>query len=319
MILTVTTNPSIDRGVDLAAPLERGAVQRAASTRVEVGGKGVNVARVAASAGVETLAVLPARTGDPMLALLDSVALAYLATDVADEVRTNLTIADPDGTTTKINSAGATLNDHHAAALLDAILAHAPTATWVALCGSLPPGLNDDWYADVVDRLSSVGCRVAVDTSGAPLRAAARQGVALLKPNADELAELVGGDGAVIEAAARSGDFDPAVEASAALAATTGGAVLTTLGGAGALLVTNEGCWSATAPPITVRSTVGAGDASLAGYLLAELSGAAPPDCLRHAVAYGSAAAALPGTQPPSPDDLNLTDTIITEIRSSSV
>ena len=78
-------------------------------------------------------------------------------------------------------------------------------------------------------------------------------------------------------------------------------AVLATLGGAGAVLVTAEGAWHATPPPTTVVSTVGAGDSSLFGYLLGDLRGAGPADRLRLAVAYGSAAAGLPGTTIPTP------------------
>ena len=84
------------------------------------------------------------------------------------------------------------------------------------------------------------------------------------------------------------------------------GAVLATLGPAGAVLVDETGSWLATPPPIVPRSTVGAGDASLAGYIRAEVGGADPPQRLQMAVAYGSAAAALPGSALPAPPDIDL-------------
>ncbi len=87
-----------------------------------------------------------------------------------------------------------------------------------------------------------------------------------------------------------------------------------TLGGAGALLITSEGAWKATPPPTTVSSTVGAGDCSLAGYLIARQQGLSPAECLRSAVAYGSAAAALPGTQIPVPSEVNFTETLVSPI-----
>lgn len=80
-------------------------------------------------------------------------------------------------------------------------------------------------------------------------------------------------------------------------------AVLVTLGAAGAVLVTAEGAWYAPAPDIPVRSTVGAGDSSVAGYILAAVRGESPERRLRTAVAYGSAAAGLPGTSLPKPGD----------------
>jgi 1-phosphofructokinase len=83
--------------------------------------------------------------------------------------------------------------------------------------------------------------------------------------------------------------------------------VLLTLGGDGALLSTADGgLWSALPPPITLRSTVGAGDSSLAGYLLADLGGTPPADRLRTAVAYGSAAASMAGSALPSPAQVDV-------------
>ena len=80
--------------------------------------------------------------------------------------------------------------------------------------------------------------------------------------------------------------------------------MLATLGGDGAVLVTADGAWHATPPPTTVVSTVGAGDSSLFGYLLGDIRGGSPPDRLALAVAYGSAAAGLPGTTIPDPSQL---------------
>ena len=81
-----------------------------------------------------------------------------------------------------------------------------------------------------------------------------------------------------------------------------------TLGAHGAVLVTADGAWAGTPPRIRVASTVGAGDSSLAGYLLADLDGAAPEERLRRSIRYGAAAASLPGTQAPSPADLPVGD-----------
>ena len=90
--------------------------------------------------------------------------------------------------------------------------------------------------------------------------------------------------------------------------------VLVTLGGAGAALVTTDEAWVATPPPISVKSTVGAGDSSLSGYILARRNGASFADALRQAVAYGSAAASLPGTQLPSPEELDIDHTAVSAV-----
>ena len=121
----------------------------------------------------------------------------------------------------------------------------------------------------------------------------------LMKPNGEELASFTGGDAYVLE-------NDPAQAAVAArtLIERGVGTVLATLGGNGAVLVNAEGAWHAAPPPTTVVSTVGAGDSSLFGYLLGDIRGLAAPDRLALAVAYGSAAAGLPGTTIPQPSQL---------------
>ncbi len=119
----------------------------------------------------------------------------------------------------------------------------------------------------------------------------------LVKPNAEELAEVVGGDPDEFER-----DVDAAALAAQRLRDKNVGTVLLTLGSAGAVLVTEDGSYAAAAPRIVARSTVGAGDSSLAGYLLAEVAGHPPEQRLAQAVATGAAAAALPGSDVPALD-----------------
>ncbi len=310
MIVTVTPNPGIDRTVTLASPLARGAVHRVQSVSSEPGGKGVNVARALALAGIDTVAVLPARPGDPFLALLDAAGVPAAPVPVGGAVRTNLTITEPDGTTTKLNEPGALLDAAALTALTSAVLDRAAAASWVVLSGSLPPGVPDDWYADIVARLHDLTCRVAVDTSEGPLSALAaafdHAAPDLIKPNSEELAGLSGRSADELETAVRQGDPAPVVSAARDLVRRGVGAVLATLGAAGAVLVDGAGAWIAAPPPITPRSTVGAGDSSLAGYLRAAVNGADGLRRLQMAVAYGSAAAALPGSALPSPAQLDL-------------
>jgi 1-phosphofructokinase len=310
VIVTVTPNPSIDRTVTLAAPLARGAVQRVTSATSEPGGKGVNVARALVLAGVDAVAILPADDGDPMIAALRASGVTFRGVPVSGAVRTNVAITEPDGTTTKLNEPGATLDAAARAALTRSVLAAAADAAWVVLSGSLPPGLPENWYVEVAASLRASACKVAIDTSERPLAAlAASFGTAapdVIKPNAEELASLVGADPVHLESAAAAGDPEPVVSAAREVIARGARTVLVTLGAAGAVLVDETGSWMATPPPIVPRSTVGAGDSSLAGYLRAEVGGAQPPQRLQMAVAYGSAAAALPGSALPSPNQIDL-------------
>ncbi|MCW5953045.1 MAG: 1-phosphofructokinase [Propionibacteriaceae bacterium] len=309
MIVTLTANPSLDRTASLAEPLVRGGVNRIIATTVDPGGKGINVARVVHAAGHPVRGVLPAGSHDPIVAELDRLRLPYRTAPLEVPVRANLTVTEADGTTTKLNEPGPALDADTVEQLAHLLVIESEHADWVVLAGSLPPGVPTGWYADLVEALRPWGCRIAVDTSDAPLLALAARfpdaAPDLLKPNAEELAQLTGVDPDDLERAAAAGDPAACVAAARTLVGRGVGGVLATLGGAGAVLVTAEDAWVATPPPVTVRSTVGAGDSSVAGYVLAETRGAAPAERLRTAVAYGSAAASLAGTGLPRPDQID--------------
>ncbi|MCU1619058.1 MAG: fruK [Modestobacter sp.] len=300
-VVTLTANPSLDRTLDLPGRLERGTVTRLGVSHTEPGGKGVNVSRAIAAAGADVVSVLPAAEGDPIVRALQTLGLPLATVPIGAPVRTNYTLTEPDGTTTKLNEPGAQLDATTLAALEAAVHEHAVGARWVVLSGSLPPGAPLDWYATLVRSLRGTGARIAVDTSEAPLLALLAAGPDaapdLLKPNTEELAQLAG----VSEETVTS---DPAAALAAVAALHERGVaeVLLTLGADGALLSTADGgLWSARPPRITVRSTVGAGDSSLAGYVLADLAGLDPAGRLRTAVAYGAASASLPGSAVPTP------------------
>lgn len=304
MIVTVTTNPSLDRTVSLAAALRVGEVQAAESAREDAGGKGINVARVISAASQRTLAVVPLFPGDPFAAALRHAAVPVRSVPATGPARANITIADADGVTTKLNLPGVPMSGEDAARLVEAIVVAAEGADWLVLAGSLAPGLADDFYVTVIravrGRWADGAPLIAVDTSGPALSAVVAAGRPdLIKPNDEELADLAG------VAIGTDRDLPDAVHAIArSLVPDRVGAALVTLGADGAVLVTSEGAWHGTPPPTRVRSTVGAGDSSLAGYLLAATAGATPEERIRSGIRYGSAAAALPGTQPPTPSDL---------------
>ncbi len=318
MIVTFTANPSLDRTAGLGAPLRRGSLHRLTEVTVEPGGKGVNVARALRLAGQDVLAVLPARPRDPILSLLEERGVPVSSVDVAHPVRTNLTLTEADGTTTKLNESGAGLGVDDLTVLQAALVIAARRADWVVLSGSLPPGAPADWYATLVRTLRPFGCRIAVDTSDDPLRELARAlpdaAPDLLKPNSEELAQLSGADGEEMEERAALGDLVPVVKAARTLVDAGIRSVLATLGAAGAVLVDGDGAWHATPPPITPRSTVGAGDSSVSGYLIADVAGEDAPGRLRRAVAYGSAAASLAGSALPSPSQIDLDGVTISPV-----
>ncbi|WP_080794607.1 1-phosphofructokinase family hexose kinase [Corynebacterium pacaense] len=313
MIVTLTPNPSIDSTLELDAPLSRGAVQRLVSATSVAGGKGINVAHAIALAGLDTLAVFPSGARDPFLSLVDDIGLPLSTVTISANVRTNTTITEPDGTTTKLNGPGPRLEGEKLTELEETLIdALGADVDWVVLSGSLPPGVPTAWYSHLTAliREHRPGVSIAVDTSDAPLqelgRGLSQPGAAptLIKPNGLELGQLVGLDGQELEERAAAGDYAPIVTAASTLVERGIAMVLVTLGSAGAVLVTGEGAWVSSSPRIEPVSTVGAGDSSLAGFVMAQSRGLDTPTSLIQAVSYGSAAAALPGTTIPNPDQV---------------
>ncbi|WP_156727056.1 1-phosphofructokinase [Streptomyces apocyni] len=297
MILTVTPNPSLDRTYEVPA-LDRGEVIRATGERMDPGGKGVNVSRAVAATGRRTLAVLPlgGAPGELVAQLLHEQGIEVAPVPVAGQTRSNIAVAEPDGTLTKINAPGPELTSAEAESLLSTVRERAAQqgeVAWIACCGSLPRGLEPSWYAELVRRAHAAGARIALDTSGPSLLAALAERPDIVKPNAEELAEAVGRPLATV------GD---AVKAAEELRDAGARAVLASLGADGQLLVDASGAYFATARVDAVRSNVGAGDASLAGFLVA---GGAGVDALASAVAHGAAAVRLPGSAMPAPADLD--------------
>ena len=294
MILTLTPNPSLDLTFGLDE-LARGEVQRASSMTVEAGGKGINVSRNLVANGRASLAVAPigGPSGEQFLSLLEGLGMDLVCVPVDGAVRMNVSLAEVGGMLTKINASGPRLSDGELDLLLGKTAEAGRDAEWLALCGSLPPGAPADLYARAVSLGRGAGCRVAVDSSGPSLEAALGAGPDLIKPNGEELADLVGRPLATL------GDV---LAAAGEVRAGGVGAVLVSLGADGALLVDEDGALHADTPPFVPASTVGAGDALLAGFLYAGGGGKAG---LVEAVAWGAAAARLPGSRGPRPADLD--------------
>ncbi len=266
MIVTVTLNPSLD----VTMPLERlvpGGVNRAGPCLREPSGKGVNVSLAVHAAGGDTVAVLPlgGPAGAELGALLDATGVPFRAIGIAGRVRSNLSLIEADGTTTKVNEPGPCLDGGEVAALLDTAAALCGAEDWLALCGSLPEGVTAESLSGAVVHARTAGRRVAVDTSDdALLVLVAGRGLELpsvVKPNTHELAAATG------RAITTLGE---AADAAAVLQSRGIETVLVSLGGDGALLVDRSGALHGRAPVPRVVNTVGAGDSFLAGFLFAQ-------------------------------------------------
>jgi len=285
--VTVTANPAIDHTLRVPG-FRAGAVNRVASEDLSPGGKGVNVAAALRMLGVGVAATgfLGADNDEVFTAFLAEQGIGDRFLRVAGATRTGIKVVDDDGTTTDLNFPGGPVYPDDVRRLVGAVGDLAGGVAWVALSGSLPPGAPVDLYAQLTWAAHDGGASVALDTSGPALAAALDAGPDLVKPNAAELEELVG---------RRLPDLAALQDAVAEVQAAGVARVVVSLGAAGALFVDGEDAIAARPVPVTVASTVGAGDATVAGTIAALLRGESLPDAARLAMACGATAVATVG------------------------
>lgn len=309
MIVTVTPNPSVDITLEVT-DLVIGEVNRATSSIKDPAGKGINVARALTRNGVAATAVFPAdpATGSWIADTLTARGVPTQTVAIEGEVRQNITVVDGHGETTKINQAGPTLSAAEADALIARVRKLLTTGpSWLVVAGSMPGGLDADFYVQLGTLAREAGVRYAVDASGDALSTLAQAGVAdLLKPNHEELEELAERD---LPTVGEVTEFCRSLPGSDHLL------VLVSLGENGALLVSRDRVLWAGHAPITPDSTVGAGDCTLAGFLAADTDAADSADALaarlQSAVAWGTAAVQLPATTVPGPEHIHLNQVVL--------
>lgn len=296
MIVTLTPNPSLDRTL-VVDRLVRGSVNRARESRLEPGGKGVNVTRALEANRSASIAVFPGggNNGRLMELLIAEERVTALVVPVRGSIRVNTAIVEPDGTTTKVNEPGTPFSDAENGSLLERTASVLPQASWLAICGSLAPGMPPQFTAQAVRLARDAGVRCAIDASGAALEAGVAAGPDLIKPNRTELAELVG----------RPLEQISDVRTAAVELVRSGvGAVVVSLGRDGALAVDADIVVLTRATADKPKSTVGAGDSLLAGMLYTLERAGSLTEALVTGVTWGTAAVQLPGTQVPGPADL---------------
>jgi len=295
-IVTVTLNASIDQTA-IIPNFTAGEVNRVAREQSDAGGKGVNVASFLADFGhaVAVTGVLGADNQELFLRLFADKKLIDRFIRVPGHTRVNIKVADDARhQVTDINFPGVDVPAETIAAVSATIDALAGEGAEVfILSGSLPTGVAPAIYRDIATRLKVRGCKVVVDTSGEALARAVEAAPDIIKPNIDELVGLLGcplDDEAAIVAAARS------------LRTRGIGWVVVSMGGEGAIFVTADAAVRATSPPAPVKSTVGAGDAMVAGIVHASLQNLGVEDCARIATAFSLGALGEIGPHLPSPD-----------------
>jgi 1-phosphofructokinase/tagatose 6-phosphate kinase len=284
VILTVTLNAAIDRTV--AVPNFRlGRRHRAVESRTVAGGKGINVARALALLGRPVIATgfVGGPSGTQVLEQLHEESILTDFIEIASETRVNLAVIDPtSGEQTEINERGPAVSAEETKRLFDRIGYLAGGARLCVLAGSLPPGAGDDLYARLIDDLRRRGVPCVLDAEGEAMLAGTRAGAAMVTPNETEAEELVG------QEFADGNDL------------ATGLLEIVRLGAEQAAITRPEGCVATVGEgaerrllevhtePLEPVSTVGSGDAFVAGYVAARYEGRSEEECLAYGVACGA-------------------------------
>lgn len=282
LVVTVTPNPALDMTWH-AARLAHGETHRVDAARVRAGGKGLNVARVAAQQGASVLAVATCggATGAEFAAELEASGIPHVLVPVTAATRRSVAIVD-DRDATVFNERGEDPGDTGWRDVLAATTDAASRAAVLVVSGSLPAGAPDGIVPALVRIAEAHGVPSVVDTSGAALLAAARAGATVLKPNRAELLEATGLDDAL--AAARS------------LLSDGTRLVLLSLGAEGMIAVPRDGdALHARLPEVLAGNPTGAGDAAVAAASVLLARGVDDPaELLRAAVAWSAAAVLEP-------------------------
>lgn len=303
-ILTLTACPAFD--VHLSLPhLSLFCENTADSLRRDAGGKGINISRALTANGIpnRALVVLGKQNAADFTDFLVSFGIDFVPLVCDGRIRENITIHH-DGGETRISTEGPDAPAGLADCLFDTVrreIGEDGDDAVLTVTGRLPGGISPSDFGDIA---RETGVRLVIDSRSFTPDDLKLVHPWLIKPNAEEIGSLFGCPVSTLPEAARAAER---------LRHSLGiDNVMVSLGGSGAVLACEDGNFAVPAPPVFAVSTVGAGDSSIAGFLAAKSRGASAAECLREAVAYGSAACERVGTAPPEPAEMirlrNLSD-----------
>lgn len=291
LILTITINPSVDKSVevDRIIPWQK---LRALEAKFEPGGGGINVSRVLKRLGVESLAIFPAGgyTGKLLQELLSKEKIKQETVEIKNQTRENfMALESNTGNQFRFIINGPKMTLQEGILCLKKLENLSVKPDYIVASGSLPPGLPCDFFARIAKIAKSLGAKFILDTSGEALQVAAKEKIYLLKPNLSELSKMVG---------VESLETEMILEAAKQIIAQGNCQMLAvSLGGAGALFVSEDYSERIAAPPVLMKSTVGAGDSMVAGMVFYLSLGKSLQETIRYGVACGTAATMNSGTE----------------------
>ena len=290
MIYTLTLNPAIDRELTVEK-VEYDAVLSANRARVDIGGKGFNVSRLLKSLGTPNTALgfIGGRTGDRLLHGLQDLDIQTDFVSISGETRTNISIVtEKHDHYIKVNEKGPLVDEPKQRELLDKVASIAGPEDWWVLAGSLPPGVPDSFYAEIINVLNEHKAITVLDTTGESLRLGCEARPFLIKPNAEETHKLTGLPVDTTEQIAT---------AATELCKMGTQNVVISLGKKGALLRTADESWLIHSPQIQEKNPIGAGDSMVGGLVWGFSQGYSLKESLGWGAASGAASASMSGTE----------------------
>lgn len=297
MILTVSLNPSVDHAlfVDQVRINDTNHVKR---MERDAGGKGINVARVAAEMGADTLATgfLAGGTGAFVRHVLGAQGVKHDFLDVPGETRVDFCIEEESGLPpTMFNEPGPEISEDAFAYLRAYCKGLTANASWACFGGSLPPGVPNDALKLLIEDCRSETCSIVLDADGDPLKFGMQAGPTFVKPNTKEASRLLGReihtDDECIQAAR---------ELEARLQTTRLGRapiVVVSRGEAGAIMASEGQVYVGHSPQVKVNSTIGSGDSLIGAMLWALEEGKPIEDSFRYGLSAGAATATTDGSE----------------------
>jgi 1-phosphofructokinase family hexose kinase len=280
-VATVTLNAALDRTLHVGR-LELGRVHVVSSEHVQAGGKGVNVARVLRALGVavKAIVVVGGPSGREIVDDLERSSLPNVPIEAPGESRTCLEIVERGSArATQLHGQGVEGSRQVVDRVVEAVEALPESVSWLAISGSLPPGMPVDAVRRVADAARGRRFRVAVDTRGPALGEAWSVRPELVRVNRDELAEVLGADEETLP-------VPPYPELGAP------GLGVVSHGRAPFMAWLEDGTrWSVTPPRVDVVNAIGCGDSMLAGLLASLIEEVPAEAALRSATALAAAEA----------------------------
>jgi len=290
MITTVCLNPCIDRSISIAE-FKYGGMNRVVHSRSDAGGKGVNVAVTAARLGLETTCIsfLHRNGGKEIENKLFANGVSSAGIWLDGTLRTNLKVVDQSKqVVTEINESGSPVDEAGLHKMTRLILNRAQDSDFLILSGSLPPGCPD-YYRTIIESVEGMKCRCVLDADGQRLHEGIKARPYLVKPNLAELETLLGH---------RLQSVEEVRDAALMLLNQGIHMVAVSLGADGALVTDGSETLYAPRLSVSVKSTVGAGDAMIAGFAAGCLAELSLDEVFRRAVACATASVMTEGTQP---------------------